>query len=165
MGKWSLLGNLNCRRTVIIFQASVSDTYGVVVLLNKPFIPWPHYWEITWHSDSNFQICRWNPVSIQMKLLSQTFCKVYFSLELFLKCIFFFRDYFPLVSHSSKRDKPVSLFSCGSFLYYCHLHFVSCLAIISWETTTNFTLPIAIAVFPVPGWPAIKTALPAILPS
>ena len=78
---------------------------------------------------------------------------------------FFGGDYFPLVSHSSKRDKPVSLFSCGSFLYYCHLHFVSCLAIISRETMTNFILPIAIAVFPVPGCPAIKTALPAILPS
>ena len=26
-------------------------------------------------------------------------------------------------------------------------------------------LPMAMAVFPVPGWPAIRTALPAILPS
>ena len=134
-------------------------------MLIKPFIPWPYYGEIIWHSDSNFQICTWNPVSIQMKLLSQTFGKMYFLLEVFFKCIFFLQDFFPLVSLNSKRDKLESLFWCGSFLYNCHLHFVSCLAIISRETMTNFILPIAIAVFPVPGCPAIKTALPAILPS
>ena len=45
-----------------------------------------------------------------MKLLTQTFCKVYFLLGVFFYNVCFFVFFFlPLLSFSSKRDKPINV--------------------------------------------------------